>query len=97
LEPLLMSKSIFESLTPDQQQAITEVGLAQEAFALEQARADDTRLVEIYTKAGVGIHDMSPDSIAKWRVIAEESAWKDFAGRNAACANLLKLAQAVAV
>jgi TRAP-type C4-dicarboxylate transport system substrate-binding protein len=97
LEPLLMSKQIFESLTADQQQAITEVGLAQEAFALEQARADDTRLVEIYTKAGVGIHDMAPDSIAKWRVIAEDSAWKDFAGRNAACANLLKLAQAVSV
>ena len=97
LEPLLMSKSIFETLTPDQQQAITEVGLAQEAFALEQARADDTRMVEIYSKAGVGIHDMAPGSIAKWRVIAEDSAWKDFAGRNAACANLLKLAQAVTV
>ncbi len=96
LEPLLMSKSIFDSLTPDQQQAITEIGTAQEAFALEQARADDTRLVDIYTKAGVGVHDMTPQSLAQWKAVAQESAWKDFAGRSAACANLLKLAGAVA-
>jgi hypothetical protein len=40
---------------------------------------------------------MTPDSIAKWKAIAQDSAWKDFAGRSAACANLLKLAQAVSV
>ena len=94
-EPLLMSKSVFESLTPEQQQAITETGTAQESFALEQAKADDDRLVDIYGKAKVGISDMTPDSIAKWKSVAEESAWKDFSGRSAACANLLKLAQAV--
>jgi TRAP-type C4-dicarboxylate transport system substrate-binding protein len=95
LEPLLMSKSVFDSLTADQQQAITEVGAAQEAFALEQARADDSRLVDIYAKAGVGIHDMTPQSLAQWKAVAQESAWKDFAARSPACANLLKLAGAV--
>jgi TRAP-type C4-dicarboxylate transport system substrate-binding protein len=94
-EPLLMSKDVFDSLTPDQQKAITEAGTAQEPFALEQAKADDDRLVDIYGKAKVGIHDMTPDSIAKWKAVAQDSAWKDFSGRNAACANLLKLAQAV--
>ena len=96
-EPLLMSKQVFDSLAPDQQQAITEVGLAQESFALAQAKADDDRLVEIYGKAKVGINDMTPESIAKWKAVAQDSAWKDFAGRSAACANLLKLAQAVSV
>jgi TRAP-type C4-dicarboxylate transport system substrate-binding protein len=97
LEPLLMSKTVFDSLTPEQQQAITEIGTAQEPFAVEQARADDTRLVDIYTKAGVGVHDMTPESIAQWKTVAQDSAWKDFAGRSPACANLLKLAGAVVV
>jgi TRAP-type C4-dicarboxylate transport system substrate-binding protein len=96
LEPLLMSKIVFDSLTPDQQAAIMQVGLAQEAFALESAKADDQALAEIYGKAGVPVADMDAAGIAKWKAVAQESAWKDFAGRSASCANMLKLAEAVA-
>jgi TRAP-type C4-dicarboxylate transport system substrate-binding protein len=96
LEPLLMSKQVFDSLTPDQQAAITSAGQAQEPFALDAAKADDQALAEIYTKAGVKVQDMTADDIAKWKAVAQDSAWKDFAGRNAACATLLKLAEAVA-
>ncbi len=95
-EPLLMSKTVFDSLTPDQQKAMTEVGTAQEPFALEMAKADDQALADIYGKAGVKVQDMTPDDIAKWKAIAQDSAWKDYAARNAACANMLKLAEAVA-
>ena len=95
-EPLLMSKIVYDSLTPEQQKAITEAGAAQEAFALEAAQADDKALADIYGKAGVKVADMSTDDIAKWKAIAQESAWKDFAARNASCANMLKLAEAVA-
>ena len=95
-EPLLMSKIVFDSLTPDQQKAITEVGLAQEPFALQAAKADDQALVDIYGKAGVKVSDMTADDIAKWKAVAQDTAWKDYAARNAACANLLKLAEAVA-
>ncbi len=95
-EPLIMSKQIFDSLTPDQQAAITEVGAAQEPFALEAAKADDQALAEIYGKVGVKVVDMTADDIAKWKAVAQDSAWKDYAGRSAACANMLKLAEAVA-
>ena len=95
-EPLLMSKSIYDSLTPEQQQALSEVGAAQEPFALTAAKADDQSLADIYGKAGVTVTDMTADDIAKWKAVAQETAWKDFAARNAACANLLKLAEAVA-
>ena len=95
-EPLLMSKQIFDSLTPDQQKAITEVGRQQEPFAVEMAKADDQSLADIYAKAGVKVQDMTADDIAKWKAVAQDTAWKDFAARNAACANLLKLAEAVA-
>ncbi len=95
-EPLLMSKSVFDSLSPEQQAAMTEVGAAQEPFALAAAKADDQALAEIYSKAGVKVADMTAADIAKWKAVAQDSAWKDFANRNGACANLLKLAEAVA-
>ena len=95
-EPLLMSKSVFDSLTPDQQKAIEAVGAEQEPFALAQARADDDRLAEVYAKVGVTARTMDPAAIGKWKALAQDTAWKDFANRNAACAALLKLAEAVA-
>ena len=95
-EPLLMSKQVFDSLTPDQQKAITDAGLEQEPFAVDASKADDQALADIYGKAGVKVADMTADDIAKWKAIAQEAAWKDFAARNASCANLLKLAEAVA-
>ena len=94
-EPLLMSKAIYDGLTADQRSAIDAAGLAQEAFALDAAKADDDALAIAYGKAGVKVSDFSADALAKWKRIAEDTAWKDYAGRNAACAGLLKLAQSV--
>lgn len=95
LEPLVMSKAILESLTPAQQAAILDVGAAMEPFALQECKADDESLATIFGKAGVAVHDMSPDDLAKWKAIAADTAWKDFAARNASCASLLKLAEKV--
>ncbi len=95
LEPLLMSKSIYDGLTPDQQKAISSVGTGLEGFALDAAKADDDALAAIYAKANVKVADFNPAALAKWKAIAEETAWKDFAARNAACASLLKLAETV--
>jgi TRAP-type C4-dicarboxylate transport system substrate-binding protein len=95
LEPLLMSKTVFDSLTPEQRRAITEVGESLEPFALKSARADDEALAKIYKAAGIGVRDMTPADLAKWRAVAQDSAWKDFAARSDACAGLLKMAENV--
>jgi len=95
MEPLLISKDVFASLTPDQQAVMTETGEAMEAFALENAKADDNQLAVTYGQAGVKVQDMNQEVLVKWRAIAESTAWKDFAARNASCADLLKLAEAV--
>ena len=95
MEPLLISKDVFASLTPDQQAVMTETGEAMEAFALENAKADDNQLAVTYGQAGVKVQDMNQEVLVKWRAIAEATAWKDFAARNASCADLLKLAEAV--
>ncbi len=94
-EPLLMSKQIYDSLTPDQQKVITSVGAAMEPFAIAAAKADDEELGRVYGKAGATIRDMDAAAIAKWRPLAESTAWKDYADKSAANAALLKAAEAV--
>jgi len=94
-EPLLMSKAIFDALTADQQRAIEEVGMDLEKFATTMAKADDEDVATVYKKAGAKVADMDDATIAKWRRVAEESAWVDYAKRNAECERFLKLAKAV--
>ncbi len=95
-EPLLISKQVFDSLPPAHQKLIDEVGLEMEAFGLQAAKADDDDLARVYAKVGVTAREMDAAAIGKWKALAQATAWKDFAERNASCAALLKLAEAVA-
>ena len=78
-EPLVISKSVYDSLTKEQQQAIDEVGASLEKFAMDAAKVDDKRIAEVYAKNGAKVVDMDDAAFAKWRAIAQETAWKDFA------------------
>jgi len=78
-EPLLMAKSTYDSLTPEQQKIVTEVGASLDSFAVTSAKEDDQRVADVYSKAGVTVHDMDEAMFAKWRKLAEKSAWKEFA------------------
>jgi len=78
-EPLVISKSVYDGLTKDQQKAIDEAGASLEKFAMESAKADDTRMAEIYAKNGAKVHDMDDAAFAKWRAIAQQTAWENFA------------------
>ena len=95
LEPLLMSKIVFDKLPKDQQSLIMTVGAELEKFALEGARADDLKVIEVYTKAGVKVHDLTDAALKKWIAVARESAWKDYAEKSANTARFLKLAEQV--
>jgi len=94
-EPLLMSKSVFDALPKAQQDAILSVGLGLEKFGLEGAKADDIKVAEVYQKAGAKVYDLDAALVDKWRVIARETAWKDYAAKTELSANLLKSAQEV--
>jgi TRAP-type C4-dicarboxylate transport system substrate-binding protein len=95
MEPLLMSKSIFDALPKAQQDAIMSVGLEMEKFGLDGAKADDIKVAEVYQKAGAKVHDLSAAMVEKWRAIARDTAWKDYAAKTEFSANLLKSAQEV--
>jgi TRAP-type C4-dicarboxylate transport system substrate-binding protein len=95
MEPLMMSKSVFDALPKAQQDAIISVGLEMEKFGLDGAKADDIKVAEVYQKVGAKVHDLSADMVEKWRAIARETAWKDYAAKTEFSANLLKSAQEV--
>ncbi len=95
LEPLLMSKAIFDKLPKDQQTLIMTVGAELEKFALDGARADDAQVADAYVKAGAKVHDLTDAALGRWVALSRTSAWKDFAEKNESCAKLLKLAEKV--
>lgn len=95
LEPLIMSKQVFDALPKAQQDAIMEVGAAMETFGTEQAMADDEAVAGVYQKRGAKVVDLDDAIVEKWRVIARDTAWKDYAAKSALSAELLKLAEAV--
>jgi len=94
-EPLLMSKQIFDSLPKDQQTAIMEIGLEMEKFGWERAKADDDEVVKVYEKRGIKAYEIDQAQADKWKAVARESCWKEFADKNASKAEFLKLSQQV--
>jgi TRAP-type C4-dicarboxylate transport system substrate-binding protein len=92
-EPLMMSKQIFDGLPQAQRDAIMAVGADMEKFAQEEAKKDDIHVADIYKKAGATVVDLNPGAIKKWQDLARETAWKDYAAKNAGSAKLLALAE----
>jgi len=78
-EPLLISKTSWDSLTPAQQKVVMEVGAALEPFAVAGAKKDDQLLADVYGKAGNKVGDMNQAAFDKWLAIAKETSYKDFA------------------
>jgi TRAP-type C4-dicarboxylate transport system substrate-binding protein len=96
LEPLMISKEIFDALPKAQRDAIMEVGAEMEKFGTEAARADDKAVAEVYSKAGAKVYDINEDVLKQWQAIARDTAWKDYGAKSETCAALLKAAQKLA-
>jgi TRAP-type C4-dicarboxylate transport system substrate-binding protein len=94
-EPLLMSKSVFDSLPKDQQTAIMDTGAEMEAFALAQARADDEAVAQVYEKRGIKTYAIDQAEVDQWKKVAEATCWKEYADKSAGNAEFLKLSQQV--
>jgi TRAP-type C4-dicarboxylate transport system substrate-binding protein len=95
LEPLVMSKQIFDVLPKDQQDVIMKLGAEMEAFGTKEAMSDDNLVAEVYAKKGAKVSDLDEATVEKWRAIARETAWKDYASKSTVSAELLKLAEQV--
>jgi TRAP-type C4-dicarboxylate transport system substrate-binding protein len=77
-EPVLMSKRVFERLTPEQQKAILAAGEKAEAYFNEEVRKGDDIMIDAYKKAGVEVIEMSKADYDAWLEVAKTSAYKNF-------------------
>src|SRR5215468_1689203 len=97
LEPLIMSKLVFDKLPKKQQDVIMALGAELEAFGTKEAMADDEKVADVYAKKGAKVFDMDDAIVDKWRAIARNTAWKDYAQKTSLSAELIKLAENVHV
>jgi TRAP-type C4-dicarboxylate transport system substrate-binding protein len=97
LEPLVMSKKVFDVLPRDQQDMIVALGAELEEFGTREAMADDQKVAEVYARKGAKVADLDAATVDKWRAIARETAWKDYAAKTPLSADLLKLAEGINV
>jgi TRAP-type C4-dicarboxylate transport system substrate-binding protein len=95
LEPLVMSKKVFDVLPREQQDMIVALGGELEEFGTREAMADDQKVAEVYSRKGARVSDLDAATVDKWRVIARETAWKDYAARTPLSAELLRLAEGI--
>ncbi|MBR0786382.1 TRAP transporter substrate-binding protein DctP [Bradyrhizobium iriomotense] len=92
LEPLVMSKAVFDRLSSEERDIIVSVGAELEAFGRTAAVEDDVRVAKVYQAAGATVHDLDDKTVQVWRELARDTAWKDYANKNENCARLIKLA-----
>ena len=97
LEPLIMSKSIFDAMPKNQKDIIVALGEEMETFGTKEAMADDQKVAEVYAKKGAKVADLDDAIVDKWRAIARDTAWKDYAKKTPLSAELLTLAERVTV
>lgn len=94
-QPLLINKSTFEALSPEQQEALLAAGEKAEAFYLEEAKAADAATAEEFRQAGVEVVEMTEEDFAAWQEIAARSSYENFVAEAPDGQRLLDLALAV--
>lgn len=94
-EPVLVSKKVFERLTPEQQKAILDAGEKSEAFFDTEVRKGDQIMIDAYKKAGVEVVEMSKQDYDAWLELAKQSSYKNFAEKVPGGDKLIEKALAV--
>ncbi len=94
-EPILMSKTSFNKLNKKQQAVLMKASRKAEKFAYQGAIDADKKLIATYKKAGVKIVTMSAKQVAKWRVIADRTSYKNFSDKVKGGRALLDMALSV--
>lgn len=91
-EPLIISNSAWDKLSPEQQKAVEEAGAELQDFAYEAAEEDDARVEKIFADAGVEVVAMDEAAFSEWQTLAED-VWADFAKNVEGGDELLELAK----
>jgi TRAP-type C4-dicarboxylate transport system substrate-binding protein len=94
-EPIIMAKASWESLNDAQRAVLQRASDDAEAFFSREARRQDELAEEVFKEAGVEVVHLSPEQLARWRAIAQETSYAVFAEEVPGGRELIDLALAV--
>ncbi|WP_420023941.1 TRAP transporter substrate-binding protein DctP (plasmid) [Cereibacter azotoformans] len=77
-QPILINKTTFEQLSPEQQEALRAASERAEAYYFEEAKKEDAASIEVFREAGVEIAEMTQEDFDAWRTLAESSSYRLF-------------------
>ena len=97
LEPIMISKAVWVTLTPAEQEAMLAVGEEMIPFNLAGATSDDAELARVFAAAGVQVTPMSNDTVEAWKQVARNSSWKIYGEKTKLAGEMLKMAEEVPV
>jgi TRAP-type C4-dicarboxylate transport system substrate-binding protein len=76
--PLLISKSVWDSLSEVERQAFeAAAAISEEYFAATQSEAE-RKFIEIFTRAGAKYHKFTREEYLAWLRLAQQTAWKAY-------------------
>jgi TRAP-type C4-dicarboxylate transport system substrate-binding protein len=78
LQPLLISKIIWDGLSTDEQYALELGAEAADKFFEPEQRDVERKAREVFTQAGVTIHTMPIDEYEGWLRIAKDTVWPQY-------------------
>jgi len=94
-QPLLMNKTTFDGLTPEQQAALRAGSEKAQAFYLDEAKKQDAASAQTFRDNGVEIAEMSVEEFTAWRDLAQKTSYKAFVEETPNGQELLDLALSV--
>jgi len=94
-EPVVMSKKVFDKLTPAQQKALLAAGEKAETYFVGESRKGEQKMIDTFAKAGVKVVTMNEADYGAWMKVAQQSSYKNFAEKVKGGDELLKKALAV--
>lgn len=77
-QPLLMSRAVWESLTPEEQQAFEEAAAISDAYFVETQLDALKTAVDTFRKAGAQVRELTYDEYENWLRVAKESSWEEY-------------------
>ncbi len=95
LEPIMIAKSIWTTLSPAEQEAMLAVGEEMVPFNLAGAKADDVEMGRAFAAAGVEVTPMSNAAVDAWQSVARSSAWRIYGEKTKMAGQMLAMAEQV--
>lgn len=95
LEPIMISKAVWTTLSPAEQETMLAVGEEMIPFNLAGAKADDAELARVFAAAGVQVTPMANATVDLWKQVARDSAWKIYGEKTKLAGQMLKMAEEV--